>query len=241
MTAQRLQKLLASAGLCSRRRAEELILQGRVTVNGSVARLGDQADLSNDRLELDGKPVGAPAPTITVLLNKPRGVICSCHDPEGRTTVLDLLPPELGEGTGLHPVGRLDGASRGAVLLSNDGALTLHLTHPRFGHRKHYRVWVAGEPSATALEQWRRGVPLDGQPSQPVGVRELARGRRGTLLELEMGEGRNRQIRRTAELLGYPVRDLQRVAIGPLRLGELPEGRWRHLTPQEWKELDPRD
>lgn len=240
MSAQRLQKLLASAGLCSRRRAEELIQQGRVTLNGAVARLGDQADLSSDRLELDGRPVAAAAPAITVLLNKPRGVICSCHDPEGRTTVLDLLPPELSEATGLHPVGRLDGASRGALLLSNDGALTLRLTHPRFGHRKHYRVWVAGEPAPEALEQWRRGVPLDGQPSQPVGVRELARGARGTLLELEMGEGRNRQIRRTAELLGHPVRDLQRVAIGPLHLGELPEGRWRHLVPQEWSDLDAR-
>jgi pseudouridine synthase len=175
-----------------------------------------------------------------VLLNKPRGVICSCHDPEGRTTVLDLLPPELGAGTGLHPVGRLDGASRGLLLLSNDGALTLRLTHPRFGHRKQYRVWVSGEPTAEVLEQWRRGVPLDGQPSQPVLVRELAQGRRGTLLELEMGEGRNRQIRRTAELMGHPVRDLQRVAIGPLRLGDLPEGRWRHLAPQEWSDLDPR-
>ncbi len=241
MTAQRLQKLLASAGLCSRRRAEELILEGRVSLNGAVARLGDQADLSSDRLELDGTPVGAAARTITVLLNKPRGVICSCQDPEGRTTVLDLLPPELSMGTGLHPVGRLDGASRGALLLSNDGAFTLRLTHPRFGHRKHYRVWVSGEPGPEVLEQWRRGVPLDGQPSQPVVVRELARGGRGTLLELEMGEGRNRQIRRTAELLGHPVRDLQRVAIGPLRLGDLPEGRWRHLAPQEWKDLDPRD
>ena len=241
MTAQRIQKLLASAGLCSRRRGEELILEGRVSLNGAVARLGDQADLSSDRLELDGTPVGAAARTITVLLNKPRGVICSCQDPEGRTTVLDLLPPELTMGTGLHPVGRLDGASRGVLLLSNDGALTLRLTHPRFGHRKHYRVWVSGEPGPEVLEQWRSGVPLDGRASQPVVVRELAWERKGTLLELEMGEGRNRQIRRTAELLGHPVRDLQRVAIGPLRLGDLPEGRWRHLAPQEWKDLDPRD
>lgn len=240
MTAQRLQKLLAGAGICSRRRAEELILQGRVTVNGAVARLGDRADPTSDLLELDGAPVSVAAPSLAVLLNKPRGVICSCHDPEGRPTVLDLLPRELSEGTGLHPVGRLDGQSRGALLLSNDGTLTLRLTHPRFGHLKTYRVWVAGDPQTAVLERWSRGVSLDGQPSQPVGVRRLKGNRRGTLLELEMREGRNRQIRRTAELLGHPVRDLERVAIGPVRLGELPEGRWRHLSPQEWKELEPR-
>jgi len=166
--------------------------------------------------------------------------VSSCHDPEGRPIVLDLLPPELARGQGLHPVGRLDAASRGALLLSNDGDLTLRLTHPRFEHRKTYHVRVEGEPDAQTLERWARGVPLDGQPSQPVQLRWLPQRGNGTLLELVMTEGRNRQIRRTAELLGHPVRDLQRIAIGPIRLGELPEGRWRRVDRQEWGDQDPR-
>jgi pseudouridine synthase len=240
MTAERLQKLLASAGVCSRRRAEELIRQGRVRLNGTVAQLGDRADPRTDRLDLDGAVVPLGAAPLTVLLNKPRGVLCTCFDPLGRPTVLDLLPAELSLGTGLHPVGRLDGESRGALLLTNDGDLTLRLTHPRFAHRKTYRVLVAGDPDPAVLERWRRGVPLDGRPSQAVELRRLERSRQGTLLELVMREGRNRQIRRTAELLGHPVRDLERVAIGGLQLGDLPGGRWRHLGPEEWRNLEPR-
>jgi pseudouridine synthase len=148
--------------------------------------------------------------------------------------VLDLLPPELARGQGLHPVGRLDAESRGALLLSNDGSLTLELTHPRYAHSKTYRVWVRGEPDREVLDLWARGVPLDGEASQAVRLQVLERGQGRTLLELVMGEGKNRQIRRTAELLGHPVLDLQRIAIGPIALGELPEGRWRRIHPQEW-------
>jgi pseudouridine synthase len=235
---QRLQKLLAGAGLCSRRQAEALLLQGRVRVNGRVAQLGDRADPLRDQVELDGRPVAAKAPAFTVLLNKPRGVVSSCFDPEGRTTVLDLLPPELARGTGLHPVGRLDVESRGAMVLSTDGELTLRLTHPRYGHRKTYRVWVEGQPEPDTLERWREGVPLDGEPSRPVAVSVGERRARRTLLELEMQEGRNRQIRRTAEVLGHRVLDLSRIAIGPISLGGLPEGRWRRVDPEEWGDLD---
>lgn len=233
MPRERLQKLMAAAGFCSRRRGEELLRQGRVRVNGRPARLGDQADASRDRIEVDGRPLQAPAASLTLLLNKPVGLLCTCHDPQGRPTVFDLLPPELRRGQGLHPVGRLDADSRGALLLSNDGDLTLRLTHPRYGHRRSYRVWVRGLPDAEALRLWRSGVPLDGQPSQPVTLRLLERDGEAALLELQMGEGRNRQIRRTAALLGHPVLDLQRTAIGPLSLGELPEGRWRRLQPDE--------
>ena len=240
MPAERLQKLMAAAGLCSRRRAEELLRAGRVQRNGQVAQLGDRGDPERDEISVDGRPLQPAAAPLLLLVNKPAGVVSSCHDPEGRPIVLDLLPPELARGRGLHPVGRLDAASRGALLLSNDGDLTLRLTHPRFAHRKTYHVRVEGEPDAQTLERWARGVPLDGQPSQPVPLRRLPQRGNGTLLELVMTEGRNRQIRRTAELLGHPVRDLQRIAIGPIRLGELPEGRWRRVDRQEWGDQDPR-
>lgn len=234
MAAERLQKLIAQAGVCSRRRAEELLRDGRVTVNGQRAQLGDKADPNSDSIALDGEPLGAAAAPMVLLLNKPAGVLSSCFDPEGRPIVLDFLPPELGRGQGLHPVGRLDFESRGALLLSNDGALTLELTHPRFAHRKTYRVWVQGRPSQRVLDQWARGVSLDGAPSQPVQVSVADTEPDHTLLELVMGEGKNRQIRRTAELLGHRVVDLQRVAIGPIHLGALPEGRWRRINDQEW-------
>ena len=235
MAAERLQKLLSMAGVCSRRRAEELLRQGRVSLNGQLAQLGDRADLGCDQLSVDGRPVQlAPAPLV-LLLNKPAGVVSSCRDPEGRSTVLDLLPPELRRGRGLHPVGRLDVASRGALLLSNSGELTLRLTHPRYGHRKTYRVWVQGRPTAERLECWRRGLLLDGRPTQPLGLRVLQQRPDRTWLELVMREGRNRQIRRSAELLGHGVLDLQRIAIDDLALGDLPEGRWRQLQPQEWE------
>lgn len=237
MARERLQKLMAAAGFCSRRRGEELLRQGRVRVNGRPAALGDQADPARDRIEVDGRPLQAAPPTLTLLLHKPVGVLCTCHDPQGRPTVLDLLPPPMRRGQGLHPVGRLDADSRGALLLSNDGDLTLRLTHPRYGHRRSYRVWVRGLPDDDTLRRWRAGVPLDGQPSQPVVLRPLERDGDATLLDLQMGEGRNRQIRRTAALLGHPVLDLQRTAIGPWSLGELPEGRWRRLQPEELSAL----
>lgn len=235
MAAERLQKLLSAAGVCSRRQAELLLRAGRVQVNGQRAALGDRADPGCDRVSVDGQPIGVGRPTQVLLLNKPAGVVCSCHDPQGRPTVLDLLPEALRQGQGLHPVGRLDLASRGALLLSNDGALTLRLTHPRYGHRKTYRVWVRGRPSSQLLARWRAGVPLDGHPSQPVELQLLQQRDDRCLLQLSLREGRNRQIRRTAELLGHPVLDLQRLAIGSLQLGDLPEGRWRRLDPQEWE------
>ncbi|MFZ0409771.1 MAG: pseudouridine synthase [Cyanobium sp.] len=233
MASERLQKLMAAAGFCSRRRGEELLRQGRVRVNGQRAQLGDQADLNQDRIEVDGQPLAAPAASLTLLLNKPLGVLSTCHDPHGRTTVLDLLPAELRRGLGLHPVGRLDADSRGALLLSNDGDLTLRLTHPRYGHGRTYRAWVRGRPERAVLDQWRAGVALDGQASQPVQLSVLEHDGDATLLELVLREGRNRQIRRTAGLLGHPVLDLKRIAIGCLALADLPEGRWRRLQPGE--------
>lgn len=232
MAAERLQKLLSAAGLCSRRQAELWLRDGRVRVNDLPARLGDRADPCRDRIRIDDRPLALPPTHRTLLLNKPVGVLCTCRDERGRRTVLDLLPPQLRRG--LHPVGRLDAASRGALLLSSDGDLTLRLTHPRYGHRKTYRVWVEGWPTPATLERWRAGVALDARPSQPVQLSRLRQRQGATLLELVLREGRNRQIRRTAELLGHPVRDLQRIAIGPLPLGDLPEGAWREVEPGEW-------
>ena len=237
MAAERLQKLIAAAGLCSRRQADALLSAGRVLVDGRVAQLGERVDLNSVSVSVDGQPLLAPPEPLVLLLNKPVGVISSCADPQGRTTVLDLLPSQLTRGQGLHPVGRLDADSRGALLLTNQGALTLRLTHPRYGHRKTYRVRVEGYPTAATLERWRHGVALDGQAALPVGVRLRRRFEGSSSLELVMGEGRNRQIRRTAALLGHPVLDLQRVAIGDLRLDDLPEGQWRRLDRQEWQSL----
>ena len=233
MSRQRLQKLLAAAGVCSRRRAEELMLQGRILVNGVRAKPGDQADPALDRIEVNGKPLPAKASSCTLLLHKPRGVHSTCHDPMGRPTVLDLLPPDIARGNGLHPVGRLDAFSHGALLLSNDGNVTLSLTHPRYNHPKRYLVWVEGNPSPQVLERWRKGVPMDDIASRSVFVAMKQQEKRRCLLELEMKEGRHRQIRRTAELLGHPVLDLQRLSVGPVQLGDLPAGAWRWLSEAE--------
>ena len=232
---QRLQKLMSAAGHCSRRQAEQLLRQGRVEVNGTIAGLGDQADPETDLICVDGTPLAKGAADRVLLLNKPPGVISSCHDPQGRDTVLDLIPSELRRG--LHPVGRLDADSRGALLLSNQGELTLKLTHPRYAHSKTYRVTVTGTPDPTTLERWSQGVELDGSRTLPACVRLLKSEPEQSTLEVILREGRNRQIRRIASLLGHSVIDLQRVAIGGLALGSIAEGCWRELSRQEWRSL----
>ena len=226
---------MAAAGLCSRRTAEAWIEAGRVNVDGQVSTLGDQADPDSQIIQVDGRPLCPRREPTVLLINKPAGVISTCRDPRGRSTVLDLLPRQLRQG--LHPVGRLDADSRGALLLTDQGELTLRLTHPRFDHAKTYRVWVEGTPLDTSLQRWRRGLSLDGTRTRSAEVRVLQRRSERTLLEVVLLEGRNRQIRRVADLLGHPVLDLQRVAISGLRLGPLPEGRWRHLSRGEWQSL----
>ena len=232
---QRLQKLMSAAGHCSRRQAEELLRQGRVDVNGTIAALGDQADPETDLICVDGTPLAKQTAERVLLLNKPPGVISSCHDPQGRETVLDLIPAELRRG--LHPVGRLDADSRGALLLSNQGELTLKLTHPRYAHSKTYRVTVTGTPDHSKLERWRQGLELDGSRTLPASVKLLHSKRGHSTLEVILREGRNRQIRRIASLLGHSVLDLQRVAIAGLALGATEEGCWRQLSRREWQGL----
>ena len=235
MSRQRLQKLIAAAGLCSRRTAETWLEAGRVRVDRQVARLGDQADPDLQSIEVDGRLLKVAAKPTIVLINKPSGVISPCHDPHKRLTVLDLLPSGMRQG--LHPVGRLDADSRGALLLTDHGELTLRLTHPRYNHAKTYRVLIRGVMDARSLQRWCDGVSLDGKPTRPCQVRMLQRLSDRCLLEIVLQEGRNRQIRRIAALLGHPVIDLQRVAIAGLALGALPEGCWRRLRRGEWEPL----
>lgn len=232
---ERLQKILSQWGVASRRQAEQMILDGRVRLNGEIVQLGQRADPEEDSIEVDGKPIqpdNRPA-LMYLLLHKPAGVVSTCHDPQGRSTVLDALPTSLRH-VGLHPVGRLDTASTGALLLTNDGAVTACLTHPRHSVPKTYQVWVQGHPSEAALRQWRQGVLLDGRITRPAEVWVLDAQQSGsTLLEIVLREGRNRQIRRVAEQFGFPVIKLHRVAIGSIRLGRLPSGQYRKLHPDE--------
>ncbi len=234
--AERVQKILSQWGIASRRQAEQMILAGRVRLNGSLAHLGQKADPNTDRLEVDGRaitPANRPQ-LIYILLNKPAGVVSTCRDPRNRSTVLDLLPVELKQGQGIHPVGRLDAESTGALLLTNDGALTLSLTHPRYHLPKTYRVWVRGHPPESVLELWRQGVILSGKKTLPAQVKVLKRRSQQTLLQVVLTEGRNRQIRRLAKQLGFEVLKLHRTAIGSIQLQlpnepGLPSGHYRFL------------
>ncbi|HEY9880729.1 MAG TPA: pseudouridine synthase [Leptolyngbyaceae cyanobacterium] len=236
----RLQKVLSQWGIASRRQAEQLIVEGRVRVNGAIAQLGDKVDPDTDRLEVDGRELDSqPKPQHHyLLLNKPLGVVSTCSDPQGRKTVLDLIPPSL-QHQGLHPVGRLDVNSTGALILTNDGELTYQLTHPRHNVPKTYRVLVEGSPTAKTLQAWRQGIELEGRKTRPAEVRVIERqptsrtAASATLLEIVLYEGRNRQIRRVAEILGHPVINLHRIAIDSIGLRSLSLGRYRHLSSQE--------
>lgn len=214
----------------SRRQADALLQAGRLHLNGQPARPGDRAMMGVDRITLDGQPLhlaAAQQHRRTLLLHKPPGVLCTCRDPQGRPTVLELLPPAVRPG--LYPVGRLDQDSEGALLLTNDGDLALRLTHPRHGHHKTYRVWVKGVPSAASLAAWRSGLVLDGRRTRPAQVELEHRTATGSCLRVVLQEGRKRQIRRIADQLGHPVQRLQRSAIGALPLGSLASGGWRWL------------
>ena len=241
--AQRLQKILASAGYGSRRACEDILREGRVRVNGQQARLGDSADPASDNITVDGKRVHVATSHTYIALYKPTNVISTVSDELERKTVRDLAPVE----GHLVPVGRLDADSEGLVLLTDDGELTNLLTHPRYEHEKEYEVYVMGHPDAATLDRWRRGVELpdlddktrDGGRTLPAQVEEMrARFKSdGTWLRVIMREGRKRQIRRVAGMLGHPVRQLVRVRIGPLKLGNLKTGEWRRLTAREIEEL----
>ncbi len=231
MSKLRLQKIIAEAGICSRRKAEILLTQKRVTINGREAQLGDKADPDSDEIFVDDYLLHNKLEKIVYLLNKPVGVISTCDDPHGRQTILDLLPPKKRKG--LHPVGRLDFDSRGAILLTNNGELTLQLTHPSYSHSKTYKVWVEGIPSDRILQRWRDGVILNGKDTLKAKVELVQSTNSRSLLQIVLKEGRNRQIRRVATILGHRVIDLQRIAIGAIKLNNLKEGGWRKLKEEE--------
>ena len=233
MTKERLQKILAHAGYGSRRGCEAFIEEGRVAVDGETATLGDKADPERQRITLDGKPIRGAREEIYIMLNKPRGVISTVDDPRGRRTVLDLVPIDKR----IYPVGRLDANSEGLILLTNDGELTHRLTHPRYEHTRVYRVRVQDAPSRETLRRWQRGITLDGERVRfdVVRVEHSARGK--SWLHVEVHEGRKHLVRRMVAALGHPADRLVREEMGPLRLGDLPPGRWRRLHPHEIRTL----
>src|SRR5579859_51229 len=235
MPAERLQKLMAQAGIASRRHAEALITEGRVTVNGDVAKVGDKADLATDDVRVDGSRLRVQEQRVYLVINKPKGVVTavSAQEQEPRRTVRDLVPLK----GHLYPVGRLDVDSEGLVLLTNDGELAQKLSHPRYEHPKVYEVALAGNVPDEALDIWRRGIVLDDGPTKPVEVRVTGRDKEITWVKVTMQEGRKRQIRRIASLLGYPVRKLVRVQFDTLTLGGLKSGDWRYLNESEIAKL----
>lgn len=232
---ERLQKILAHAGVASRREAEGLIQQGRVSVNGQIiTQMGTKADPVRDEIRVDGQPIQAAPRAMYIMLNKPQGTLSSMDDDRGRRSLSDLVQVP----TRMYPVGRLDVNSEGLVLLTNDGNLANLLTHPRYQHEKEYRVLVNGHPSKKTLAAWERGIILDGQQTAPARVDVIRQEKDSTWLRVVMREGRKRQIRRVASMLGHPVRELKRVRLGPLHLGTLATGQWRYLTSKEIGELE---
>ena len=231
----RLQKLLSAAGVASRRAAEQLIADGRVTVNGTTVReQGARADPASDDVRVDGRRVARQVRRRYVLLHKPRGYVTTRSDPHRRKTVLDLIP---GVREYIYPVGRLDYDSEGLLLLTNDGALAAVLTHPRHGVARVYEATVRGIPSDARLRRLASGIAIDGRPTAPAEVRLLhggAAGRSGeALVRIMIREGRNRQVRRMFDAIGHPVRRLRRTRLGPIGLRDLRPGAARELTPAE--------
>jgi pseudouridine synthase len=235
----RLHKLLAEAGVASRRAAERLIAAGRVRVNGvAVVEAGAHADPARDAIEVDGRPLPTVEAKRYVLLHKPRGFLTTREDPRGRRRVFDLVP-DLG--ARLHSVGRLDFDAEGLLLLTNDGDLTYRLTHPRHGVRRVYEVLVEGRVEPAVLDVLRRGVVLEDGPARVERARRLRDGGPGLhWIELQLAEGRYREVKRLCRSVGLVVQRLRRVAFGPLELGALPPGQWRELTPGEVARLTSR-
>jgi 23S rRNA pseudouridine2605 synthase len=242
MPAERLQKLLAQRGIASRRRAEDLVAAGRVTVNGVQAALGMRADPDRDRIVVDGQPLLASPPLMYIAVHKPRGLLSSTRDERGRRSVLSLLATDPAQApAGLWPAGRLDADSEGLMLLTNDGEWANRVLHPRYGLEREYAALVHPAPSAEALRRLRFGVALEDGPARVRGVRlgpppgEVVRERaeQGTWLRVRIGEGRKREVRRLFAALGHPVQRLVRVRLGPVTLEGLAAGEWRTLSTAE--------
>ncbi|MFY9377764.1 MAG: pseudouridine synthase [Peptococcia bacterium] len=235
MTEERLQKFLAGAGIASRRRAEEYIRAGRVKVNGqTITEMGFKVNPDRDKVTVDGKEVKKKEQLVYLLLNKPPLVMTTLHDPQQRPIVTDYLK---GVEQRVYPVGRLDYESEGLLLLTNDGELAYRLTHPRYQVPKTYEVKVQGRISPDALQTLREGVLLEDGITQPAKVQVVAKGKNNTLLTMTIREGRNRQIRRMCDKVGYSVLTLRRISLGPLELGNVPSGQYRFLNKAEISSL----
>jgi 23S rRNA pseudouridine2605 synthase len=231
----RLQKFLSNAGVASRRKAEELIREGRVTVNGSaVTELGTRVDPEHDRVAVDERAI-QPAKSVWIAVHKPAGYLTSRGDPHGRPTIYDLLPVAH---RGLFYVGRLDYETEGLVLLTNNGDLAHRLQHPRYHVPRVYELVVYDDLPPAAIERLLQGVQLEDGPAHFLDVRVLKRSARETSLRVTLAEGRKREVRRMLAALGYTVRRLQRIRYGPITLGSLAAGKWRSLTAEEIRALD---
>lgn len=234
---ERLQKILSQAGIASRRASEKLMLEGRVTVNGTVvSELGTKADAARDDIRVDGRRVKVVTRHRYILLNKPRGYVSTRSDPQRRPTVIDLLGafPEY-----VYPVGRLDFDSEGLLLLTNDGDLAARLTHPRHGVPRVYEARVRGVPDQHDLTRLARGIVIDGERTEPaeIALMPIKRDATQSTLLVTLREGRNRQVRKMFEAIGHPVERLRRVAIGPIRDAKIKPGQWRELTAEEVRKL----
>lgn len=230
----RVTKILAAAGIASRRHGEELIRAGRVTVNGRVISVGEKADPFKDYIKVDGRRIPPPESKIYILLYKPKGVVTSTVDPEGRPTVLDLIKPPKNR---LFPVGRLDFDAEGLLLLTNDGELAHSLTHPSFQIPRKYQVKIKGQPTEEEINRLRQGIYLDDGPTAPCEINPFKKTPENLWVEMTLYEGRNRQIKRMWEKMGYPVLKIKRIAYAGLGLGKLLPGAYRLLTPAEIKKL----
>ena len=240
MTEERLQKIIARAGLASRRGAEDLIRQGKVTVNGKVAEIGGKADPQHDAILINGKRLKTPTSEVFLLLNKPAGCVVSRSDPQGRRTVMDLLAPRFRKS--VVPAGRLDYESEGLLVLTSDGDLIQKITHPRYGCIKTYEVKVKGIPAESTMRRFRDGIVIDGKRTAPAHAALLHRPRHGkgeknSWWTVRLVEGRKRQIREMFFRLGHPVQRLRRIAIGGLSDPNLPVGAYRHIDPDEIRNL----
>lgn len=231
---QRVQKILAQMGIASRRKAEELIIEGRVTVNGKIATLGMKADPARDHIKVDGRLLVRPEPKIYLVFNKPAGVVTSLSDPEGRPTIKDFLK---GVKYRVFPVGRLDYDSEGLLLITNDGDFAHCILHPSKKMSKTYVVKVKGIVDEGEMEKLRKGVRLEDGLTAPAKAKKIRQSESNSWIEITIHEGRKRQVRRMLEKVGYPVIKLRRIAIGGLKLGDLKPGEMRHLTNEEIKKL----
>ncbi len=231
----RLNKFIARSGAASRREADRLIVEGRVKVNGRVIRtLGTKVEAETDRVEVNGRPVQPASDRIYLMLHKPPGFLVTRKDPYHRPTVMELLPPHM---KGLFPVGRLDFESQGLLLLTNDGELAHRLLHPRYGVTKLYRVKVSGHLDAAALKALARGIPLEGKRTAPARIKPMGLESQHGWLEIELHEGRKREVRRMLEHVGHRVLVLKRLRFAGLSLGRLRSGAWRNLTVHEVRRL----